>query len=301
MKTVLLTGAGGFVGRTTIRHLVERGYVVHAISSREFEEIPDLVVHKIDLLDSKTTREIVESVRATHLLHCAWFVEHGKFWNAPENVAWVRASERLFESFVAAGGRRIVSVGTCAEYDWHTEQHLLSESSSPICPRTLYGQSKHAVHLSLQKIAEESGISSGWGRIFFLFGAFEQRERFVPSVIRSLLKGEEAKCTAGAQVRDLMFVEDAGDAFSSFLDSDVHGAVNIASGEGRTLAETAALIAKIIGRPELLRLGALPAAEDEPARIVADTTRLRDEVKFSGKTSLHLALEKTIDWWRNQK
>src|SRR5688500_20258523 len=136
MKTVLLTGAGGFVGRTTIRHLVERGYVVHAISSREFEEIPDLVVHKIDLLDSKTTREIVESVRASHLLHCAWFVEHGKFWNAPENGALIRTCERMFESFVAVGGRRIVSVGTFAEYDSHTARHVSSESSTPICQRT---------------------------------------------------------------------------------------------------------------------------------------------------------------------
>ena len=95
-----------------------------------------------------------------------------------------------------------------------------------------------------------------------------------------------------------MFVEDAGRAFVELLDGDAQGAFNIASGEPRKIKEIAALIAEILGKPELLSLGAIPPAPNEPLKLVADTQRLREEVKFEPQTDLRAALEKTIEWWK---
>lgn len=296
MKTILLTGAGGFIGRTTIRFLLERGFEVHAVTSKQIEE--DVFRHDANLLDEKQAGELIKSVKPTHLLHLAWFVEHGKFWSAKENLDWVKASLNLLENFAANGGERIVMAGTCAEYDWQTGQEKFSENSSPANPQTLYGASKHALHLILQKYAGQSNVSYAWGRIFFLFGQFEPPNRLVPSVIRALLRNEEAKCSHGEQIRDFMFVEDAGRAFVELLDGDVRGAVNIGGGEPRKIKEIARMIAEIVGKPELLKLGALPPAPNEPLNLVADTTRLSEEVKFEGETDLRDALAKTIEWWK---
>ncbi|MBP6004847.1 MAG: NAD(P)-dependent oxidoreductase [Pyrinomonadaceae bacterium] len=302
MKRVLLTGASGFVGRTTIKYLLQRGYEVHGVTARSaVSDIPGIVCHDVDLLDSAAVDRLIRSVNPSHLLHFAWYVEHGKFWNAPENNQWVAASERLFESFVSAGGNRIVSAGTCAEYDWQTGNGVFQETTSPIGPDTLYGQAKHELHMRLETIARKTSVSYAWGRVFFLFGEWEQPGRFVPFVIRSLLNDDEAKCSSGEQIRDFMFVEDAGAAFVDLLDSDVGGAVNIGSGVSTKLADVAVMIAEIIGKPELLRLGAIPNSAGEPKQLVADITRLRDEVEFKPQTDLRSALAETIDWWRDQK
>lgn len=302
MKRVLLTGASGFVGRAAIKYLRQRGYEVHAVLSRSaVTEIPDIICHHADLLDLGSTERLVRSVRPSHLLHFAWYVEHGKFWDSPENLKWVEASQKLFETFVDAGGKRIVAAGTCAEYDWRSGDGVFSETCSPIEPDTLYGRAKHDLHTSLEKIVWQTSVSYAWGRIFFLFGEYEQPGRYVPYVIRSLLSNAEAKCSSGEQIRDLMYVDDAGAAFVALLDSDVVGAVNIGSGVSTKLADVALMIAEIIGKPELLRLGAIPSPVSEPKKLVADITRLLDDVKFKPQTDLRSALAMTIDWWRNQK
>ncbi|MFN0279624.1 MAG: NAD-dependent epimerase/dehydratase family protein [Pyrinomonadaceae bacterium] len=302
MKKVLLTGANGFVGRTTIKHLLQREYEVHGVFSRDTPADPSgIITHRADLLDRAAAERLVRSIGPSHLLHFAWYVEHGKFWNAPGNNEWVKASEKLFETFVNAGGKRIVAAGTCAEYDWKSGDGVFTETGSLTEPATLYGKAKHDLHKSLEKIVRQTSASYAWGRLFFLFGEHEHPVRFVPSVIQSLLNNENAKCSSGEQIRDLMYVDDAGAAFAALLDSDVGGAVNIGTGTPVKLGEVAKMIAGIIGRPEMLDLGAIPTPDGEPRKLVADITRLLDDVKFKPQSDLRSALAMTIDWWRNQK
>jgi nucleoside-diphosphate-sugar epimerase len=141
-------------------------------------------------------------------------------------------------------------------------------------------------------------MSVGWGRIFFVYGPREHPARLVSSVIRSLLAGEEAKCTHGEQVRDFLHASDVAAAFVSLLESDVDGPVNVGSGIPTTIHDLIARIGKAIGRPELLRFGALPARADEPPTILADIRRLTKEVGWMQRISLEKGLEQTIAWWR---
>jgi UDP-glucose 4-epimerase len=115
-----------------------------------------------------------------------------------------------------------------------------------------------------------------------------------------LLRGEQAACTEGEQIRDFMHVEDVGDAFAALLDSEVQGAVNIASGSGTRVRELVELIGRIIGRPDLLRFGAIPAPPDDPPVLVADVTRLRREVPWAPRLSLEQGVTRTVEWWERQ-
>lgn len=301
MKTVLLSGAGGFVGRTAIQPLLDRNFEVHAITSKSFEQSnPNLYSHRVDLLDEIATERLIREIRPSHLLHFAWYVEHNKLWEAKENLKWLRASSSLFRSFVNNGGNRVVVSGTCAEYDWSHASDDLSEISSPTRPTTLYGQSKHELLIDLTSYSKSVRMSFAWGRLFFLFGPFESEARFVPYIIRSLLKGQVAECMFPDHVRDLMFVEEAGRAFVELLDSKIQGPVNIASGEPRRLEDIARSIARLLDRENLLKLGSYAASEREPQRLTADVTRLRKELNFSEKSDLTVNLNETITWWRDR-
>lgn len=295
MKRVLVTGATGFVGRHSLPRLLESGYEVHAVGGQRSPEAPsrDIVWHRANLLEPGEIASLVGKVKPTHLLHFAWYAVPGKYWTAPENLAWVRATVNLMQVFSDHGGRRAVMAGSCAEYDWKFD--YCSELFTPCRPATLYGACKHGTQVLLDAWSRQAGLSSAWGRIFFLYGPGEYPSRLVPSVINSLLRNEPARCTHGNQVRDFMHVADVAAAFVELLGSDVNGAVNIASGVSAPLKEVIHAIADHLNKRDLVRLGAVPAPAGEPDALVADIGRLRDEVGFMPRYGLKQGIAQTIE------
>jgi nucleoside-diphosphate-sugar epimerase len=302
-RRVLLTGASGFIGRQAIAPLLARGYEVHAVSRRGSTdavegETDEVHWHSVDLLSAMAPDELMREIAPTHMLHFAWYAEHGRFWGSAENVRWLEASLRLLRAFEARGGRRAVLAGTCAEYDWSVAGRCV-EDVTPLAPATLYGRSKHALHSLIEALWEPEGSPSvAWGRIFFLYGPHEHPARLVPSVINALLNGENARCSHGRQKRDFLHVADVAKAFAALLDSPLRGAVNIGSGESVTIAEVIAMVGEVCGRQELVQLGALPTRPDEPDELVADTARLSDDVGFAPTLTLGEGIHETVDWWR---
>jgi nucleoside-diphosphate-sugar epimerase len=293
-----VTGATGFVGRHAVAALAKRGFEVHAVAHSAQRTDPRAVWHDADLLKAGVAEAVLRAVQPSHLVHFAWFAKPGEFWSSVENERWLDASTQLVRAFAGAGGVRAIVAGTCAEYDWASG--VCIEGETPLVPATLYGRCKDALRQRAEEIADASGIEVAWGRIFFLYGPHEHPQRLVPSVTRSLLRGEEAACTEGEQIRDFMHVEDVGDAFAALVDSDARGAVNIASGSRTRLRDLVELIGRIVGRPDLLRFGAIPAPPDDPPVLVADVTRLREEVGWAPRLSLEQGVLQTVEWWKRQ-
>jgi nucleoside-diphosphate-sugar epimerase len=297
MKKVLVSGATGFIGRHCLPLLADKGYEVHAVTPDQ--PIPGVVAviwHQADLLNSREVQKLMAEVRPCHLLHLAWFTVPGEYWNSLENIRWLQASLELLQVFGRHRGQRVVVAGTCAEYDWR--YGYCSETITPLNPSTLYGVCKHSLQLVLAALAEKMGFSAAWGRIFFLFGPFEHPARLVPQVISSLLKGGPAECSHGRQVRSFLYVRDLADAFVQLLDSQVTGPVNIDSGQPVALKEIIYQIATQLGHPELIRLGARTPLANEPHLLLADVSRLFQEVGWRPRYSLEEGLEETIQWWR---
>lgn len=299
MNRVLVTGASGFIGRFAVPILSGGGYEVHALyypEPIELEENPTVSWHHCDLMDEKAVQGLMRDVKPTHLLHFAWYTEHGEYWNSVENLRWVKASVDLVKKFADEGGRRVVTAGTCAEYDW--DYGYLSERVTPLRPETLYGRCKDALNRIIAGFADVTGTSAAWGRIFFPYGPHEGRKRLVPDVIISLLEDRRARSTHGNQVRDYIYIEDAAAAFVDLLSSDVEGPVNIATGEPVSLKTIIFTIADLLGKRELVDLGALPEREGEAPFVVADTRRLRDEVGWKPRFTLESGLNNAVEWWR---
>jgi nucleoside-diphosphate-sugar epimerase len=60
-------------------------------------------------------------------------------------------------------------------------------------------------------------------------------------------------------------------------------------------------IARLIGRPQLIRRGALPERPGEPPSLVGDIARLRDEVGYRPRWTLPEGLADTVRWWERER
>lgn len=300
MKRVLVTGARGFIGRHALTTLRVDGFEVHAVTHGDTRSVPGddtCQWHRANLLDAAAIEPLIRSVRPTHLLHFAWDAVPGQYWTSLDNFSWVQASLELLRRFHEAGGTRVVMAGTCAEYDW--AYGYCSEAVTPTNPKTPYGTCKLSLQRMLQAYSRETGVSSAWGRIFSLYGPHEHPSRLVSSVARAVLRGEPVRCTHGNQLRDYLHVQDVADAFVALLDSDVTEPVNIASGQPVYLKEVIYKLADYVKRRDLVELGAIPSAMDEPHLLCADIRRLHDAVDWVPRFNLDRGLEHTLDWWKS--
>ena len=298
MRRILLTGAGGFVGRHVLPQLLAGGDEIHAVGRQAVAQGDGRVHrHAVDLLDSVAARRLVREVAPTHWLHLAWYAEHGRFWSAPVNLRWVASTLDMLEAFADAGGRRVVMAGSCAEYDWQVAGQCCA-GITPERPATLYGAAKQALSGVLGPFSRAAAISAAWGRIYFPYGPGESGERLVPYVVRSLLAGRVAECSAGMQQRDFIHVADLAEAFTVLLDSDFEGALDIGTGQAVAVRDVALAIGAAIGRPDLVQLGARPMPAGDPPLLVADTSALRT-LGWAPRFDLPAGIADTIDWWRH--
>jgi nucleoside-diphosphate-sugar epimerase len=240
----------------------------------------------------------VDPIRARRpevCVHLAWKGWSGKA-EADANLSSLGVSLELLRKMPELACPRFVAAGTCFEYDLSAA--VLSEST-PLRPHDLYGGCKKSLFEVAQEFSALTGVSVVTPRIFYSYGPLEDARRLVPSITQALLRGEIAKATAGEQVRDYLHAADIASAIWAIAQSDATGAVNVASGEPVTIAQIATRIADLLGRSELLQLGALKYRDGEPMHILGDAGRLRS-LGWAAKHTLDTGLAETVEWWQQK-
>ncbi len=285
-KRVLITGATGLIGRYAVAQLINAGFDVLAVSRSGCGASGiSLDVHDSDALNVFMRREQPE-----YLLHLAWNVEPG-FYTSTDNLDWVVSSLNLLKIFTENGGKRAVFAGTCCEYDM--SYGFLQEDVTPMKPDSLYGTAKLSLYQLASSWAAKMNLSFAWGRIFFLYGKNERRERIVPYIIDSLLEGKKPELKYPFILRDYTYAEDVARGIAALLMSDFNGAVNISSGQAVALCDIAKRAALLMNCP-------VPEYEevyDEnmPPLVVGDCRRLNHAIGFTPSVSWEEGLSEVIE------
>ncbi len=180
---VLVTGGSGLIGRPTVLALKTAGFQVVALSRTGPVAGADETL-TADILDPASRRAAVTRARASHLLHLAWHSggtdDPGARWHAADNARWAAATLALVDDFAQEGGRRVLAVGSCAEYDW--SQPLLREDTL-LSPASAYGRAKAETGRALLEAAPAQGLSLAWVRLFFCYGPGEPAGRLLGDLL----------------------------------------------------------------------------------------------------------------------
>ena len=301
MSRVLVTGGAGFIGSQVVRILLERGHEI-ALLVRPTTSLARLGVSannvRIILGDVAEAADLITRLpwMPDQCAHLAWYSEPRTYLTSDENLKSLAASRELLPALIRAGCSSFVVPGTCAEY--RTTHRRLTEDSD-IPPATPYGAAKHSLFLTALRLAEQADAKVAWARLFHLYGPNEDRHRLVPAAIGSLLAAKEFLATSGVQVRDYLHSADAARALCDLLEREVSGAVNVCSGAAVAVSELLGEIGRRIGRPELIRLGALAVRPPwDPPYLVGDNSRLCALTAWRPQYDLGTGLEQVIEWWR---
>lgn len=287
---VLLTGGTGFIGSRVARRLLDRGHDVHAIV-RPTSALGAVVqgegtftAWRADLRDTAAVRSAVFGAKPDAALHLAWYTQPGRYLHdEPKNLESLSYGIALLGHLAEAGCPRIVVGGTCLE----------GASGSA---DTFYAVAKRTMH----DVAANLGSgepSTACAHIFSVYGPGEDERRAVPSVVRSLLRGDPVAVSAGTELRDYVHVDDVAEALTAVLESNAVGTVDVCSGQLRSLRALFEEIGAATGRSDLIRWGERVVAQGEAFEVLGDPRALAD-LGWTPSRSLGDGIAETVAWWR---
>jgi len=258
MKTFLLTGGTGFVGKNIYKELSKSNVSIVPVVRRgrelSFQNQPNVVrvISSPDIFQENADWWAKQVKGVDVVIHSAWYAEPGEYLQSSKNMDCLIGSLNLAKGATIAGVKRFVGIGTCFEYDLSTG--VLSKDT-PLNPLTPYAAAKAGLYLGLSQWLPKQAIEFVWCRLFYLYGEGEDERRLVPYLHKQLARGEEVELTSGKQIRDFLNVAEAARVIAEVALGKQRGPINVCSGVPITVRQLAEQIADSYGRRDLLKFG----------------------------------------------
>lgn len=302
-KTILLSGATGFLGSHIAEGLSTHNYKVIALirnssdlwRCKEFKN-ENLVFVNIDTKDFK---EIIAKHNPSVFIHTAWNGVAAKGrndWNIQiENILFTAQMITLANEL---GIKKIISFGSQAEYGNFNGRINEAANCNPIIP---YGAAKLAALTIFKSFCESNAINWFWFRLFSLYGAREDKNWLIPSVIENAFYNKPMHLTGCEQRYDYIYSKDFTNAIVKVIETESEsGIFNLTSNSSMQLKEIIEKVKNLVNPNAVFNFGALPYRPNQVMHMEGDSTKFNKQFNFEVKSDFETNIKEVLDYYLNK-
>jgi NAD dependent epimerase/dehydratase len=310
-KSVLITGAGGFVGSHLTERLVDTGARVGAFvrynSRNDWGMLRLLPKHKLDeieifagdLRDSQAIRRAFQKRDVVFHLGSLIAIPYSYVHPRDTIETNVIGALNVMSAAKEAGVERVIHTSTSEVYG--TAIYVPMDEKHPLQGQSPYSASKIGADMVAESFHRSFGLPVSIIRPFNTFGPRQSARAVIPTIIiQALAATPQISLGSVFPTRDYTYVEDLVSAFIKVAESgeSVGEVINIGTGVETSIGNIAGKVLSILGidKPIVLDDKRVRPAKSEVERLCCDNTKAKRLLGWEPKTNLETGLKKTIKW-----
>ncbi|MBR3017214.1 MAG: NAD(P)-dependent oxidoreductase [Clostridia bacterium] len=303
MKSAIVNGSLGSIGLALVNQLLKRSVEVYAVAfpgDPRIARIPEgAVILPCDMREiSKLADMISEPVDA--FFHLAWA---GTIGPGRDDMLLqtqnIRCAIEAAQTAKKLGCQVFVGVGSQAE---HGRIEGKVTADAPCFPTNGYGMAKLCAGQMTRVVCKQLEMRHVWARVLSVYGANDSPLSVISILLDKLCKGEKPALTAGEQMWDYLYAEDAGEALWRMAEKGRDGAVYpVGSGQARPLREYFEMLRDAVDPSLPLGLGELPYPPNQVMRLEADISPLTQDTGFVPRTSFQEGIRTVVAQYRQRQ
>jgi len=233
MKKILVTGAGGYIGRYVIKKLLEHDVLVIAtdLYTDEIDRRAQIIKANI-FAEQENLFEYFGSPDVC--IHMAW--RNGFVHNSDTHMGDLSGHYNFLRKMIKSGLKHLAVMGTMHEVGYH--EGAIDECT-PCNPVSMYGIAKDALRRSAQLLVSGNDIIFQWLRGFYIYGDDKNNNSIFSKLLTAAEEGKtEFPFSTGKNLYDFIHVEKLAEQIASCaVQTDITGIINCCTGKPVSLAE----------------------------------------------------------------
>lgn len=230
---VLVTGAGGYIGRHVVCSLLDMGHSVAALDFVTKDIDPRADVQSIDIF--KSHEGLFARLGSPDvMIHMAW--KDGFFHNSPAHMQFLSAHYDFVMSMVGQGLKQVIVMGSMHEVGYFEGE---INENTPTNPRSLYGIAKDALRRSLTLSLEQTDTVLQWVRAYYILGDDARNASVFTKLIEAEKAGKETfPFTTGTNQYDFIDIKTLAHMIAATASQTKEtGVINCCSGKPQALKD----------------------------------------------------------------
>ena len=311
MKTVVVTGGAGFIGRHLCASLLGKDYKVVCMDNfitGSKDNISEFSKNQnFEFIEQNVAQKISYSGSVDYVLHFASPASPNDYQKYPIETLKVGSLGTHNALGLAKNKGAVFLLASTSEVYGdplvHPQPETYWGNVNQLGPRGVYDESKRFAEAITMAYHRVHKVDTKIARIFNTFGPYMRLSdgRAVPNFVSEALSNRPITIYGdGSQTRSFCYVSDMVDGILKLMVSEVSEPVNLGNSEELSILSFAQKIIKISKSKSIIK--SLPLPQDDPKHRQPDLTRAKKLLGYEPKVSVDLGLRKTIEWFRsNQK
>lgn len=310
-KTVVVTGAGGFIGSTLVEHLVAEGADVRALvryTSRSergcLDDLPESVLGDVTVTfgDVRDIQAISELTTGAHFIfHLAALIGIPYSYEHPQEVIDTNVMGTANVLLAAKEGtnlERLVLTSTSEVYG--SALRVPIDEDHPLQAQSPYSATKIAADALGVSFSRAFELPITIVRPFNTYGPRQSARAVIPTIITQALTGGVCRLGTLDTFRDFTFVDDTAEGFVALAASagTIGEVVNLGSGKSVSVRDVVAKVEHIVGHPIeiVVEDKRIRPEKSEVSRLLSDPSKALKLADWQARVSLEEGLQRTATW-----